>query len=478
LERILQILELLSEKQYITAKSLAKDLEVSDKTIRNDIKQLKEIGVNYGFSVDSKAGYGYKLIVNNRKCLKIFTDEYSSPKLLITNNNRVEYIIMEILISEKKLSFNDLMDSIYVSTSTMYNVLDEAKHFLKKYSCQIKNSTSGYLIIGHEYNIRRCISDILIRTNLNIYYRFLKNDTAVNNIIEELKSILNKHGIHLTEFRSYNFLIYLFVSVYRNQQFKQLPFTRFPALDTHLAVSEVIQELSDYLKNYWQIDFSFIEQVALTYQLIGIKNSSEFEINLSTKSLEEDSDNLTDEIITTIDKKFNTNFGIDKKLISDLRQHLIPMIIRAKFFITIDNPLLETIKSEYAIAFDMARSSRVIFKKKYDRTISDDEISYIALIIQLSLERNRKKYNVAIIYQPSSGIDYILRYKFNEYFNRHIKNLKFYKLSEIDSADFKKIDYIFSTVDLKKTLNLSPILINPVLTSDDITTIYNVFNSN
>ena len=94
------------------------------------------------------------------------------------------------------------------------------------------------------------------------------------------------------------------------------------------------------------------------------------------------------------------------------------------------------------------------------------------------MERNRKKYNVAIIYQPSSGIDYILRYKFNEYFNRHIKNLKFYKLSEIDSADFKKIDYIFSTVDLKKTLNLSPILINPVLTSDDITTIYNVFNSN
>ena len=57
----------LSEDQYLTAEALAEALNVSSKTIRNQLKNLNDVMSGYGVSVESKHGAGYRLAVESEE---------------------------------------------------------------------------------------------------------------------------------------------------------------------------------------------------------------------------------------------------------------------------------------------------------------------------------------------------------------------------------------------------------------------------
>jgi len=60
------IIELLRQKNDFTSEQLGKILSVSERTIRNRIKDINEMLINHGGVVVSQRGQGYHLdIINN-----------------------------------------------------------------------------------------------------------------------------------------------------------------------------------------------------------------------------------------------------------------------------------------------------------------------------------------------------------------------------------------------------------------------------
>ena len=59
--RIKKLTELISSKRYKTADELAKELKVSNKTVRTAIKSLNDLLKKSGAELVSKSGYGYIL---------------------------------------------------------------------------------------------------------------------------------------------------------------------------------------------------------------------------------------------------------------------------------------------------------------------------------------------------------------------------------------------------------------------------------
>lgn len=61
------LLSNLSTDSYITASQLGEKTALSEKTVRNHIKELSDFMVDYGAYIESKHGFGFRFIVTDQK---------------------------------------------------------------------------------------------------------------------------------------------------------------------------------------------------------------------------------------------------------------------------------------------------------------------------------------------------------------------------------------------------------------------------
>src|SRR5699024_3553202 len=106
------IIELLDQADGIplTSAQLSIELNVSPKTVRNDIKKLNSQLKSYHIHIESERGKGYILKVKNRKNLREFFDDYIKKNLSTvpsTSEERVSFLL------EKLLFYSDYL-KIYV----------------------------------------------------------------------------------------------------------------------------------------------------------------------------------------------------------------------------------------------------------------------------------------------------------------------------------------------------------------------------
>nr|WP_277350613.1 PRD domain-containing protein [Caldanaerobacter subterraneus] len=92
-------------------------------------------------------------------------------------------------------------------------------------------------------------------------------------------------------------------------------------------------------------------------------------------------------IVKDLSEVFGFDFYKDKKLLTGLFLHLRPAINRLKNGIKLANPLLEEIKKECSIAFEVAISFWQRLQKFYEIEPGEDEIGYVAIHFGASMER-------------------------------------------------------------------------------------------
>lgn len=92
-----------------------------------------------------------------------------------------------------------------------------------------------------------------------------------------------------------------------------------------------------------------------------------------------------------IEKVANIPFQADLNLQLALSLHLIPLVKRIQYGTFMHNPLKDEIKSKLIMAYELAVKACVVINQRFNCTLSEDEIAYFALHINLSLEQ--KKYN-------------------------------------------------------------------------------------
>mgnify|MGYP000113871800 CR=1 FL=1 len=130
-----------------------------------------------------------------------------------------------------------------------------------------------------------------------------------------------------------------------------------------------------------------IEEVAyLTMHLCG-KNSKQ----LSNNYINQEILDIVKEMLMIIEKVANIPFQADLNLQLALSLHLIPLVKRIQYGTFMHNPLKDEIKSKLIMAYELAVKACVVINQRFNCTLSEDEIAYFALHINLSLEQ--KKYN-------------------------------------------------------------------------------------
>lgn len=68
-----------------------------------------------------------------------------------------------------------------------------------------------------------------------------------------------------------------------------------------------------------------------------------------------------------------------------LNRHMVSLDIRLTYGIAVKNPLLQEIKEKYFFPYLLASQAAVVLKGHYKKSLSEDEISYLAMILRRSI---------------------------------------------------------------------------------------------
>ncbi|MEI0540242.1 BglG family transcription antiterminator [Brachyspira pulli] len=462
-----EILSILSANSYITAERLAKELNVSEKTIRIKIHELNNELEKTGIKIVSKPRYGYILLCDDNKDIKAIN---FNSNMVNDFEYRVKYIFEYLINNDEYIKSDTLSEALDISKTTLTNTLKLIEDNIKYYNIKIERRPNyGIKLIGTEFDIRNCIIDYYLKQQIDdeIY----KNKLIENVIINFIKD----NDIKLSEINLENFIQYISVSAER------------------IKNNRVINSYNeDVLKDIKDEELELAKKLAAILEKeIGIKfNDTEvifIAIHMASKSLLISSDNpnfiiqnkLDNIVHEMLDLVFN-NLKIDLRNNLNLRlllnHHMIPFDIRIRYNVLQKNPMLCDIKSNYGLAYLIASEANTVLKSYYKKEIPDDEIGYLALLFQIALEENndhKSKINILIVCGSGKTTSKLLMYKYKKEFGEYIDNIYITDLIMLKDFDFSKINYIFSTVPIAFKVPVPIVQIGLFLETNDIINVKN-----
>lgn len=134
---------LLAQNDYVTAKIISKEFNVTPKTIYIDINILQEELVEYGLSIDKKTNCGILLIGSDESKVMARSiinscDESFTNQGLDVESRRIQ-LFVDLVLFGNSISLQKTSEQYYVSKSSILNDLEFLrKRFLRKYHVNIE----------------------------------------------------------------------------------------------------------------------------------------------------------------------------------------------------------------------------------------------------------------------------------------------------------------------------------------------------
>ena len=180
---------LINTKDYISSQEIANKLNVSVRTIKTDIAEIKYyIKNNPSCSFCSCPSKGYKMIcINDEGFADIFdtSSYFMSSNKYLEDDTRQACLFMDILNSRGIIAIKEITEKYYITRATVYNDLERLNKQLLNYDVQIKYIPyQGIYLEGKELNIRFAVQNELLVNEI------LSENIVKNNCLEFSKDNL------------------------------------------------------------------------------------------------------------------------------------------------------------------------------------------------------------------------------------------------------------------------------------------------
>lgn len=472
-----ELFDLMDQNEFRSATYFSKQLNVSLKTVRNDIKKLDCALRKYGSKIESKPHYGYRLVIVDQEEFKNLLSEVNSKNTL-ADYDRNTYLLRLLLMRGDFIKIEDLCSQLYVSRTSITNSIRQIESILEQYSLScIRKPSQGIRIEGEEFDIRRLLCYMLLKDNY--LEGLIQQETEQYWLAHTIIELLNKYDLHLTEVALNSFINYVFVGINRMLSGKfvnlNLNVESFNAIG--IKESSFSNELIETLENKYNITYTNDEKnYILLYlggkQMAGGGYSIESDDNFI---FNREIDQLSFSMIELIKTEFQINFPNNFELRMTLNRHLVPLDIRMRYGLPLTNPMIEEIKKNYSLAYDMAIRASSVLVNHYHRSLSEDEIGYLALIFALQLDKDSeeflKKSNVLIVSNVTTSAMNLFKLKYEKIFSNTINHLYVSDLMGLRNFDFSLVDYVFTTLPLTVEVPKPIFEINSFMNDHDIQSI-------
>lgn len=481
--RCFKLFKLLKEDEYLTAAFFAESIKVSDKTARTLLSKLADVLDKYGVQIEIRHGKGYRICINDGiEIDKIISRIFPERKNEIPNTTeeRVEYLKEYLLGLNTYCKLEDLSQTLYISRKTITADLKKVEGDIGKYNLKMSRKPNhGIKICGSEFDFRSCIVDCLLNLDYCGWER--KHGENLNKFKGYIIEILEKYEIKLSDIAVQNLIMHIYVMLKRIQagfeiylEEKQLnQFSLEKELITASEIADKISENMGVLVSIQEIKYIAIHLAGKKIYDSSCKNGKNLII---TKEI----DKLVTEILNKIYESFKIDFRDNLELRMSLSQHIVPLEVRIKFDMTLNNPLLQEVKEQYFLAYSIASFACGIISQKYNKKLDENEIGYFALSFALALERDKydiRRKTILIVCSSGKGSTQLLKYKYLDQFGKYIDDIKTCDVNGISKINMDEIDYIFTTVPIKEKVKVPILEVQYFLESEDVKNVMHVLET-
>ncbi|WP_046173664.1 BglG family transcription antiterminator [Domibacillus indicus] len=473
-----------------TALSVASSLNVSARTVQRDLKAVEKILKQFALGLTRNNDQGLIIEGKNEQIFRLIQHLASSDPIDQTSQEKKLRLLLAVL-DEELFKIQSLAGHLGVSSATLAIYLNELAEWLDGFQLQLTRKRGvGVELSGTEANKRRALAHFFLQ-----YFQ--------EELIEKL-FFLEKGTLSEEKILHYFVPDYLFeVNFLVNAAFAGTPArladSGYLEMVVHICIA-VQRAESGFLM---EKDISLPERGMETEYELMLKISKELELKFNAvfsagdllylalllrgtklrgaEAVPYDSIVLAQKIknvIKSVSAQLHVDLTRDFSLFQGLLAHMEPSLFRMKQNMESFNPLKEEIKQKYPVLFIAVKNS---VEEEFSEIehFSDDEIAFIVLHFGSALVMQEENLAIKALVICPTGIGT------SKMLASRIKR----EVAEIDSIDTKSIkditgqldsaayDIIISTVRLP-FLNAEYILVNPLLSEENISTIKSFLQNN
>lgn len=478
--KILDIL-LLSPK-YVTAETLSKRLDMSERTVRVYIKEIRKLIEPMGIVMTSKPGVGIRICADEKKVveLKRVLQGSGSAHGFETPRQRIGFMLRTLLRTRDYYTMQLLAEDMYVSKRLVAKELADVEVWLKKYKLGlVKKTNLGLRVEGDEFDIRQALVAVSRRmtdksvfaevpqaqaSQVELDYRYdrqkydalsaLYRDTDIAGIQEILQKAEAVLDYRLTGESFADMVSYLVILIDRLKNDKRIradlqqlgKIRGKPEYDAAVWISGQLA-----LRLHIAVPASEIYYIAICLLGADVQRLAE-EIDVSYERLEKEYIEIAREAIKLISYVLSIDLQNDPILLKGLSLHLKMAIFRAQYNVLIKNPLLLEIKEKYSSIYCACWIINCVLLEKAALMFNEEEISKVALYICGAVVRHNSKLSAIFVCADGLGTAQLIA-------GRIEKEIGKIAISSIVPAHglrddlLKNADMVITTVNLPGTVD-------------------------
>lgn len=462
-----------------TGSELSGKLGISERTVRNDIRDINHMLESFRIYIKAVHGKGYYLKIGNRR---VFLELLAEKDNLQTKEDRIKTLLLKLIKGNEFLDLRELEDDMYISKTTLENDLK----IIKK---RIMENRPYIQLLRNGNNIRLADDETKKRSILiQMYCENWDYDSKDGIVLEEnliSKEILNEIHLVLEQaLKKYQLelddhgLVYLIISV-AIAYLRILEGHRLKSVDNiceELIIQEASAEIWKKLNKQWQMDIEPLEYIWLGWILkqLTVLGIRDYDCDGILENVEKKSILLASTVLNEIQQVYNLEFCNNKRLFAGMALHIQALLHNMISYHTQNKYLLDEIRIKNPfladIAYDLCDSLQQICKFN----LGKEEENYL-LPLLLSVQRDWLQklrgdgIKIAIVSHLNSDLNNYFTNKMEEIFGKRINLKGPYPIYKREVIDEIQPSLILTTVQMDdfQYFSVPVITISPLVDEED-----------
>jgi len=348
-ERLKKIIYTLTlTNNVLTSTELAKSIGCSERTIKNELKELKLVGPLLGLELHSTKGIGFWVEIKDDKLFSTINKElnhhFSNMTYTMEHEDHANNIVQYLLLQNDYITLDDIGHALFLSASSINKEMQRVRDIFSSFNITIlSQNKKGLKICGLEINRRLCMTEMILshdvrclpETKVDGYKNiFQVEDINKLEIRKILLSELRLNNIRIIDSNTHKITCYILLSINRIKQKKDIELFHNRAIllnyhNEYKCAEQILQKIKEL---YPYITFGLEEVLSLELLILFfIDHNQHAQYDANWSSIVSQSESISDEIFHHLDLTWGIHIPSIYGFRNIINASIIPIVLRNSF---------------------------------------------------------------------------------------------------------------------------------------------------
>ncbi|HYF94168.1 MAG TPA: BglG family transcription antiterminator [Symbiobacteriaceae bacterium] len=467
---------LIQEAGYVPVSRLAEDLGVTPRSIRLDLEAIEASLRTSRYPLERHKHHGVRLSIPPEGRMEWLANlgPAADTAYRLSPEERQLAIVAALLRRSHPISLGRLADELFVSRRTLAEDLKHVDHWLSERRLQLRRLPVGLAVVGSERAWRRALTD-LVPPELSATSRqlapLLRPLPAEEMAQIEMAVVAAAEQLpyQLADIAIAGLVYHLAVAVMRLRSGHDIVMD--PVQQAELRGRPewaVARQLALDLRKLFAVHIPDDELGYITLHLLGAKTIRD-RASAGLHACDAQMAEAVGAFIRAAGAHLSVDLTTDEELRLGLILHLRAAVYRLRYGLRLVNPLRQEIEEQYGFLVEAAQAAAPTLNGPLHVQITPDELTYLAIHLGASLERESTRATPKALLVCGSGIGTarLLQSRMQRVFP-DVQILDVLPVARLHQTEaLGQADVLISTVPVAAG-RIPVIIVNPFLTPEDV----------